>query len=40
MREIDAICFQGYKLIKKKDKDSEKNKSADIPLINAPSGKQ
>lgn len=40
MQEFDAKCFQGYKLAKKEDKDSGKNKFIDILFANTPSKKQ
>lgn len=39
MRKIDANYLQGYKLAKKKDKNSGKNKSVDTLFINIPSEK-
>ena len=38
-REIDAKCLRGYRPAKKEDKDSGKNKSADTPPADVPSGK-
>lgn len=34
MQKIDIKCLQGFKQVKKEDKDSEKNKSANIPFTN------
>lgn len=40
IQEIDAKCFQSYKLAKKKDKNFKKNKFTNIFLINSFSKKQ
>lgn len=36
--KIDAKCFQRYRPVKKEDKDSGKNKPADSPYTDVPSG--
>ena len=39
-QKIDAKCFQGYKPVKKEDKNSEKNKYTGFFPTNIPSKKQ